>query len=180
MTDMPTQISQGSEQQFGRTQESHGSNLEAMETQNAQNSEVKENISQEPAQDVPTVEKETKEDELKRYQALFRSDASTAHQDQDILQNVPLLKWGVKRDMEIAGTGPAQYAVMGHGLSADTPPGTFLLNTNSPWSFFLCGSQGSGKSHTPSCILENCMLDGAVGVCQVSHEEPSDSRWWEE
>jgi hypothetical protein len=34
-----------------------------------------------------------------------------------------------------------------------------LLNTHSPWSAFLCGSQGSGKSHTLSCMLENCLLD---------------------
>ncbi|KAI9841639.1 MAG: hypothetical protein M1837_000486 [Sclerophora amabilis] len=33
-----------------------------------------------------------------------------------------------------------------------------FLNVNSPWSAFLCGSQGSGKSHTLSCMLENCLL----------------------
>ncbi|KAF2195615.1 hypothetical protein K469DRAFT_734157 [Zopfia rhizophila CBS 207.26] len=33
-----------------------------------------------------------------------------------------------------------------------------LLNTNSPWSAFLCGSQGLGKSHMLFCILENCLL----------------------
>ena len=33
-----------------------------------------------------------------------------------------------------------------------------FLNTNAPWSAFLCGSQGSGKSYTLSCILENCLL----------------------
>jgi hypothetical protein len=34
-----------------------------------------------------------------------------------------------------------------------------VLNTNSPWSAFLCGSQGSGKSHALSCMAENCLLD---------------------
>lgn len=33
-----------------------------------------------------------------------------------------------------------------------------FLNTNAPWSTFICGSQGSGKSHTLSCILENALL----------------------
>ncbi|KAK8236630.1 hypothetical protein HDK77DRAFT_295197 [Phyllosticta capitalensis] len=33
-----------------------------------------------------------------------------------------------------------------------------FLNTNAPFSVFLCGSQGSGKSHTLSCILEGCLL----------------------
>ncbi len=33
-----------------------------------------------------------------------------------------------------------------------------FLNVNAPWSAFICGSQGSGKSHTMSCILENCLF----------------------
>ena len=37
-----------------------------------------------------------------------------------------------------------------------------LLNVTPPWSMFLCGSQGSGKSHTLSCILENCLLGSDV------------------
>ncbi|KAI1822199.1 hypothetical protein F4861DRAFT_541186 [Xylaria intraflava] len=31
-------------------------------------------------------------------------------------------------------------------------------NVASPSSVFICGSQGSGKSHTLSCILENCLI----------------------
>ncbi|KAK2751036.1 hypothetical protein FQN57_000111 [Myotisia sp. PD_48] len=31
-------------------------------------------------------------------------------------------------------------------------------NTNAPWSTFICGSQGSGKSHTLSCMLENSLM----------------------
>ncbi|OAX85615.1 hypothetical protein ACJ72_00029, partial [Emergomyces africanus] len=31
-------------------------------------------------------------------------------------------------------------------------------NINAPWSTFICGSQGSGKSHTLSCMLENALL----------------------
>jgi hypothetical protein len=38
-------------------------------------------------------------------------------------------------------------------------------NMNEPWSAFICGSQGGGKSHTLSCLLENCLLsDSPVGV----------------
>jgi hypothetical protein len=33
-----------------------------------------------------------------------------------------------------------------------------MLNINAPNSTFICGSQGSGKSYTLSCILENCLL----------------------
>lgn len=31
-------------------------------------------------------------------------------------------------------------------------------NVAAPSSTFICGSQGSGKSHTLSCMLENCLL----------------------
>jgi hypothetical protein len=34
-------------------------------------------------------------------------------------------------------------------------------NTNAPWSTFICGSQGGGKSHTLSCLLENCLLSSS-------------------
>ncbi len=33
-----------------------------------------------------------------------------------------------------------------------------FFNVASPSSTFICGSQGSGKSHTLSCMLENCLL----------------------
>ncbi|KAJ5379601.1 hypothetical protein N7509_012720 [Penicillium cosmopolitanum] len=33
-----------------------------------------------------------------------------------------------------------------------------FFNVSSPSSTFICGSQGSGKSHTLSCILENCLI----------------------
>ena len=38
-----------------------------------------------------------------------------------------------------------------------------FLNANAPWSTFICGSQGSGKSYTFSCILENCLLPSGLG-----------------
>ncbi len=38
-----------------------------------------------------------------------------------------------------------------------------FLNVNTPWSAFICGSQGSGKSHTLSCMLENCLLGDRNG-----------------
>lgn len=33
-----------------------------------------------------------------------------------------------------------------------------LANVNVPWSAFICGSQGSGKSHTMACLLEASLL----------------------
>lgn len=37
-----------------------------------------------------------------------------------------------------------------------------FLNTNTPWSAFVCGSQGSGKSHTLSCMLEAALLQSQI------------------
>ncbi|KAK0124580.1 hypothetical protein ONS95_009529 [Cadophora gregata] len=36
------------------------------------------------------------------------------------------------------------------------------FNISAPSSVFICGSQGSGKSHTLSCLLENCLLKSSV------------------
>ena len=33
-----------------------------------------------------------------------------------------------------------------------------FLNVGAPWSGFICGSQGNGKSHSLSCMLENCLI----------------------
>lgn len=38
-----------------------------------------------------------------------------------------------------------------------------FLNMNPPWSAFICGSQGSGKSHTLSCMLENALMPSKLG-----------------
>ncbi|KAF7593728.1 hypothetical protein BBP40_010903 [Aspergillus hancockii] len=37
------------------------------------------------------------------------------------------------------------------------------FNVTHPSSVFICGSQGSGKSHTLSCLLENCLISSKVG-----------------
>lgn len=60
-----------------------------------------------------------------------------------------------------------QYGLLGFDLDncdATGNPEPILLNTNSPSSVFLCGSQGSGKSYTLSCMLENHLFyDPSVG-----------------
>ncbi|KAK2071632.1 hypothetical protein P8C59_006038 [Phyllachora maydis] len=37
-----------------------------------------------------------------------------------------------------------------------------FYNVAAPSSVFICGSQGSGKSHSLSCLLENCLLQTAA------------------
>jgi hypothetical protein len=53
-----------------------------------------------------------------------------------------------------------QYGLLGSlegEIDGSANPQLFL-NTNVPFSAFVCGVQGSGKSHTTSCILENAIL----------------------
>ncbi|KAL8709144.1 MAG: hypothetical protein Q9220_006024 [cf. Caloplaca sp. 1 TL-2023] len=38
-----------------------------------------------------------------------------------------------------------------------------FLNMNAPFSAFVCGVQGSGKSHTLSCILEMALIESKLG-----------------
>ncbi|KAL4796255.1 hypothetical protein BDV19DRAFT_84380 [Aspergillus venezuelensis] len=42
-------------------------------------------------------------------------------------------------------------------IALDQDPRLFF-NTTPPSSTFMCGSQGSGKSHTLSCMLEACLI----------------------
>lgn len=38
------------------------------------------------------------------------------------------------------------------------------FNATAPSSVFICGSQGSGKSHTLGCLLENCLMQSEANV----------------
>jgi hypothetical protein len=125
----------------------------------------------------------TEDELLERYQRLLHLPKETSNgagSTPDVgeeLDTAPLVWWSVKKYLdeksikkEAEGTHDTisklpQYGVLGNVPSeSETSHEPVLLNTNSPWSAFLCGSQGSGKSHTLSCMLENCLLeDGALG-----------------
>jgi len=52
-----------------------------------------------------------------------------------------------------------QYGLLGFHIGPNEligNPNPILMHTDAPNSVFLCGSQGSGKSYTLSCMLENC------------------------
>ncbi|EPS33982.1 hypothetical protein PDE_08944 [Penicillium oxalicum 114-2] len=55
-----------------------------------------------------------------------------------------------------------QYGLLGHRNEMPDGPissdSLVYTNTAAPWSAFICGSQGSGKSHSLSCLLENCLM----------------------
>lgn len=50
---------------------------------------------------------------------------------------------------------------------APPPDPRLFFNIAAPSSAFICGSQGSGKSHTLSCLLENCLMKS--NVSQLEH-----------
>ncbi|QSZ29322.1 hypothetical protein DSL72_003836 [Monilinia vaccinii-corymbosi] len=61
----------------------------------------------------------------------------------------------------------AQYGLIGgqshilaNGKGREDP--RLFYNIAAPFSTFICGSQGSGKSHTLSCFLENCLVKSHV------------------
>jgi hypothetical protein len=98
------------------------------------------------------------------------SDGETlAKSVREELRIAPLVWWDVKEHLENPDNpyeAMEQYAILGSESKGETDVTLkpVLLNTNAPWSAFLCGSQGSGKSHTLSCMLENCILsDPAIG-----------------
>ncbi|CAO2647392.1 Nn.00g083140.m01.CDS01 [Neocucurbitaria sp. VM-36] len=55
-----------------------------------------------------------------------------------------------------------QYGFLGlYTKSSDTTGTRIFQNTNVPFSTFICGVQGSGKSHTTAVMLENAILPSA-------------------
>lgn len=51
-----------------------------------------------------------------------------------------------------------QYALLGANSSDEGGDAGIFYNITAPSSVFICGNQGSGKSHTLSCLLENCVI----------------------
>ena len=56
-----------------------------------------------------------------------------------------------------------QSALDGRGSVPAQEDNRLFVNMNAPWSAFICGSQGSGKSHTLSCMLEAALWQGQPG-----------------
>ena len=98
------------------------------------------------------------------------SDRSPGASEREQLMNTPLFSYFFKHSVsrpppEGQNIQYSQYALLGQHLPT---PGTgsltpsdrpILLNTDAPWSAFICGLQGSGKSHTLACMLESCLIE---------------------
>ncbi|KAK2739634.1 hypothetical protein FQN55_009370 [Onygenales sp. PD_40] len=113
--------------------------------------------------------------------ALIENDDRFASSDEDEnvarmeeIRTTPLFSSGVKMSLQHHGQDDIlpQYALMGmrtetygrvdgEGMTENhfrRSTNLVYANVNAPWSTFICGSQGSGKSHTLSCMLENSLL----------------------
>jgi hypothetical protein len=121
--------------------------------------------------------------ERQKFMQLHHTRENKASGADEQLRTTPLVSLTVKESSEATAKISVfpQYAFLGcripepssldeenstssivHGMfSSTTPvdekPEPILLNTNTPWSAFICGSQGSGKSYTLSAIIENCL-----------------------
>jgi hypothetical protein len=82
--------------------------------------------------------------------------------------HAPLVDESIVRDKNTTSLIP-QYGLVGtHDQNIDNMNSKAFLNTNVPFSAFVCGVQGSGKSHTTSCIIENCLIPSRnLGVLQA-------------
>jgi hypothetical protein len=101
-------------------------------------------------------------------------DVGTSSQDQHEITSTPLFTKKVLEHSEnlfsqygfLAGISDVLESNAAANLNIDGPsrpadPRLFF-NISAPSSAFICGSQGSGKSHTLSCLLENCLMKSDV------------------
>ncbi|KAK1999573.1 hypothetical protein LX36DRAFT_574024 [Colletotrichum falcatum] len=61
---------------------------------------------------------------------------------------------------------PSQFGLFGGSISENgalTEASRLFHNVACPSSVFICGSQGSGKSNTLACLLENCLIPSNLG-----------------
>ncbi|XWW98757.1 hypothetical protein V2A60_006759 [Cordyceps javanica] len=109
--------------------------------------------------------------EFARHMQLLRSNTDGGAPE---LESTPIFSASVRKHANEllgshGGTVFTQYGLLGgvsqsnigagsmHGSQKSSDPRLFY-NVASPSSVFICGSQGSGKSHSLSCLLENCLL----------------------
>ncbi|TWU79079.1 hypothetical protein ED733_008658 [Metarhizium rileyi] len=109
---------------------------------------------------------------LKKHLALILSDTKSL--DESEISGTPVFTESVRQHGNHS-SGSTENTFTQYGLLAgdvakleaknncqdaaavDDDPRLFY-NIKAPSSVFICGSQGSGKSHTLSCLLENCLI----------------------
>jgi len=101
-------------------------------------------------------------------------DGGSSSQDRHEISGTPLF---TKKILDLSGSLFSQYgflAGMSNILDSNAAGNVdsshpsrpvdprLFFNISAPSSAFICGSQGSGKSHTLSCLLENCLMKSDV------------------
>ncbi|KAJ2906005.1 hypothetical protein MKZ38_003488 [Zalerion maritima] len=68
------------------------------------------------------------------------------------------------RDILDADDPFPQYGLLAGATEGNAVDKRVFYNTAAPSSVFVCGSQGGGKSHTLSCLLENCFIQSKAAI----------------
>ncbi|KAJ3493353.1 hypothetical protein NLG97_g4788 [Lecanicillium saksenae] len=91
------------------------------------------------------------------FHASVRKHAKNLSRSSD---NNAFTQYGLLAGISQDGNGEAElYGEQRNGFDP-----RLFYNVATPSSVFICGSQGSGKSHTLSCMLENCLLASSANV----------------
>ena len=94
------------------------------------------------------------EDLLPSYSFLAKVLSTFGRHDQEDMDGV-----------QIPDSDESDVVIRPNGASSPTKmsDNRLFVNINAPWSAFICGSQGSGKSHTLSCMLEAALKPSNLG-----------------
>ncbi|KAI1078746.1 hypothetical protein F5B20DRAFT_591298 [Whalleya microplaca] len=106
-----------------------------------------------------------------------QTQATLSKQQVDAVMNAPIFSGLVDKfvNLNLSSDGlttaqlSPQYGLIGIREAGPEPTHSpedrlIIANMNIPWSAFICGSQGAGKSHTLSCLLENAIVaENAAG-----------------
>lgn len=112
-----------------------------------------------------------------RHGRLLADNGGTKSDQVGFFTNSPLFSLrSIGLDMQARSQKSFQYGLLAriaaeHSLTTDSAVSyevhrdkRLFFNTTVPSSIFICGSQGSGKSHTLSCLLENCLAHSDAAV----------------
>ncbi|PTB79081.1 hypothetical protein M440DRAFT_1885 [Trichoderma longibrachiatum ATCC 18648] len=114
----------------------------------------------------------SKDSTLAAHLALLSLDTSNEDADELAATPVftkPVLDYGKKLKASGNGEPFPQYGLLA-GILKDGQSKVgeedvrLFFNTTAPSSVFICGSQGSGKSHSLSCLLENFLTQSKANV----------------
>lgn len=95
--------------------------------------------------------------EYDRHLKLLKNDTGNNPDNQ---VTTPIFSAPLRDQIGQYGLLAGQSNILAQGNERKDP--RLFYNIAAPFSTFICGSQGSGKSHTLSCFLENCLARSYV------------------